>query len=107
MGQISDFMLTLREVDLIMTHSYRDDGVKFTVRSSRKELDASEIVRAALITIGDGGGHTTMAAGFVPNIPSNSAALKIAEIAENRTISYICNIMGWPNAKRKKYKKVI
>ena len=106
MGQISDFMLTLREVDLIITHSYRDGGVKFTVRSSRKELDASEIVRAALITIGDGGGHATMAAGFVPNIPSNSAALTIAGIAEERTISYVCNIMGWPNAKRKKFKKI-
>ena len=34
----------LREIDVIVTHSFRDKGVKFTIRSSRSELDACEIV---------------------------------------------------------------
>ena len=106
MGQISDFLLTLREVDVIVTHSYRDHGVKFTVRSSKKELDASEVVRAALHTIGDGGGHATMAAGFVSGVQSQSAALTIANIAEERTIKHVCNVMGWPENKRKKFRKL-
>lgn len=106
MGQIADFILTLREIDVIVTHSYREKGVKFNVRSSRSELDASEIVRTALNTFGDGGGHNTMAAGFVPNVPNASVAQTIANITEERIIHYVSNIMNWPKAKRNKFRKV-
>lgn len=105
MGQIADFILTLREIDVIVTHSFRDNGVKFNVRSSRSELDASEIVRIALKTVGDGGGHSTMAAGFVPNIPNASVAQTISNITEERIIGYVCTIMNWPIAKRNKFLK--
>lgn len=106
MGQIADFILTLREVDVIVTHSYRDKGVKFTVRSSRSELDACEIVRTALDTFGDGGGHSTMAAGFIPNVPNASVAQTVSNITEERIIDYVCGIMNWPKMKRTKFRKV-
>lgn len=105
MGQIADFILTLREIDVIVTHSFRDNGVKFTVRSSRSELDACEIVRMALDTFGDGGGHNSMAAGFVPNIPNASVAQTISNITEERIIHYVCTIMNWPITKRNKFRK--
>lgn len=106
MGQISDFMLTLREIDIVVTHSYRDDGVKFTVRSNRIELDACNIIQIALDTFGDGGGHATMAAGFVPNIPNHSVALKISSIAEERITNYVCEKLNWPKEKKIRFKKI-
>lgn len=106
MGQISDFIMTLREVDLVFSHSYRDGGVKFNVRSSRPELDASEVIRAALNTIGDGGGHDSMAAGFVSDIPNPSAAITVANIAEERVIEYIRSVMNWPKEKKSKFRKM-
>lgn len=107
MGQIADFILTLREVDVIVSHSFRDNGVKFTIRSSRSELDACEIIRAALNTFGDGGGHSTMAAGFVPNIQNASVAQTIANITEDRIVNYVCGIMNWPKTKRHKIRRLL
>lgn len=105
MGQIADFILTLREIDVIVTHSFRDNGVKFNVRSSRSELDACEIVRMALDTFGDGGGHNTMAAGFIPDVSNASVAQTISNITEERIIEYVCTIMNWPKRKRNKFRK--
>ena len=102
MGQISDFILTLREIDLVFSHSYRDQGVKFAVRSSRVEIDASEVVRIALQTFGDGGGHATMAAGFVPNVRNINAASTLSNIAEERVIDYISDKMKLPKEKKGK-----
>lgn len=106
MGQIADFLLTLREIDLVFAHSYRDGGVKFTVRSNRAELDASEVIRTALATFGDGGGHATMAAGFVPDVPNAATSITVANIAEDRVIQYISGIMNWPIEKKSKFRKM-
>ena len=42
------------------------DGVKFSVRSERPDVDAGKLVSEALFGLGRGGGHATMAGGFVP-----------------------------------------
>ena len=106
MGQISDFILTLREIDLVFAHSYRDNGVKYTVRSNRSDLDASEVVRQALENFGDGGGHNAMAAGFVPNVPNPNTAVTLSNIAEERVLEYVSDAMHWPREKRAKGKRI-
>ena len=65
-GTVSDFLLTLAEVKVSLVYAYRVGGLKFSVRSENKDIDAGRIIREALRGIGDGGGHTQMAAGFVP-----------------------------------------
>lgn len=102
MGQISDFILTLREIDFVCGYSFRDGGIKFTMRSGRPEIDASEVVRVALQTFGDGGGHATMAAGFVPDVKNGNAAVTISNIAQERTVEYISTIMNLPQEKKGK-----
>lgn len=67
-GTVSDFLLTLEEVTFTLVYSYRAGGLKFSTRSELPEIDASKIIKKALDGIGDGGGHASMAAGFVPNI---------------------------------------
>lgn len=63
---ISDFILALDVVDVSIVYSVRKDGLKFSVRSEVDQVDAGKLVGAALKGYGDGGGHKTMAGGFVP-----------------------------------------
>ncbi len=64
---ISDFILALDVVDVSIVYSVRKDGLKFSVRSEVETVDAGKLVAAALFGYGSGGGHKTMAGGFVPN----------------------------------------
>ena len=45
--------------------SYREDGIKFSVRSEDSYIHAGHLVREALHGYGDGGGHATMAGGMI------------------------------------------
>lgn len=63
---LSDFILALVEVEVAVVYSERDDGVKFSVRSERPQVNAGEVARKALEGLGSGGGHAAMAGGFIP-----------------------------------------
>ncbi len=86
---LSDFLLTLVEVDFTLIHSYRAGGIKFSVRSEDANLDASVIIKTALSGLGDGGGHSSMAAGFIPNVSNEADANRIAFHIEEKVISLI------------------
>lgn len=64
---ISDFVMSLEQVEFSVVYSYNNGGIKLSVRSSKHcGLNAGEIVMKALDGIGTGGGHFNMAGGFVP-----------------------------------------
>lgn len=65
-AQICDFTLQLVESEFSVVYSLKKDGVKLSIRSERKDLDAGHIVQKALKGIGSGGGHAEMAGGFIP-----------------------------------------
>jgi nanoRNase/pAp phosphatase (c-di-AMP/oligoRNAs hydrolase) len=65
LGIISDFILALDEVDFVVLCARDDGAVHFSVRSERRDWDASVIIRNALKGIGFGGGHTDMAGGVI------------------------------------------
>ena len=65
-ASVSDFMLALVEVSFSVVYSRKKEGIKLSVRSERPTLDAGKIISKALKGIGSGGGHATMAGGFVP-----------------------------------------
>lgn len=73
MGTLSDFLISLAEVDFCMVYSYRVGGLKLSVRSVREEWDASQIIRKAIGEYGGGGGHATMAAGFIADLTREEA----------------------------------
>lgn len=83
-ANISDFMLSLSEVSLSIVYSLRTDGIKLSLRSDNSNYDAGQIINLALKGIGNGGGHSTMAGGFVEYTPENniSTRLLIAHIEE-------------------------
>lgn len=62
---ISDFILSLDVVDVAVVYSVNSDGIKFSVRSERHDVDAGRLIFEALKDIGSGGGHAAMAGGFV------------------------------------------
>ncbi len=63
---LSDFILSLVEVEVAVIYCVRKDGLKLSVRSERDDVDAGELTRRALDGIGNGGGHATMAGGLIP-----------------------------------------
>lgn len=74
MGTISDFIMSLGEVEFSVVFSYRAGGLKLSLRSETPKLVASDIVKGALAGLpGGGGGHPGMAAGFVPELTPKKA----------------------------------
>lgn len=66
---LSDFILSLQEVEVAVVFSYREDGIKFSVRSEDPGINAGELIHAALQGLGGsrGGGHREMAGGLIPS----------------------------------------
>lgn len=65
-ANISDFMLSIAEVRICIVCSVKESGIKLSVRSERNSYNSGEIAYRALQDIGNGGGHYSMAGGFVP-----------------------------------------
>ena len=63
---LSDFILALIEVDVAVVFSFREDGVKLSVRSEDPDIHAGNLLYAALKDIGSGGGHASMGGGLIP-----------------------------------------
>jgi len=66
-AMVADFILDLQEINFCIIYSYRTTGIKFSIRSGEPEvLDAGAISYDALSSLnGNGGGHATMAGGFL------------------------------------------
>lgn len=62
---LSDFILALIEVDVAVVFSFREDGVKLSVRSEDDNVHAGKLLHHALQGIGSGGGHAAMGGGFI------------------------------------------
>ena len=58
--------MSLNVVDVSVVYAVRKDGIKFSVRSERKDVDAGKMVATVLKNCGSGGGHQEMAGGFIP-----------------------------------------
>lgn len=64
-GILSDFILALIEVEVAVVFSYREDGIKLSVRSEDPKIHAGNLMHDALAGIGNGGGHAAMAGGLI------------------------------------------
>ena len=62
---ISDFILSLVEVDVAVVSSFRKNGVKLSVRSEIPGVHAGNLLHKALQGVGNGGGHASMGGGFI------------------------------------------
>lgn len=62
---LADFILALIEVDTAVVFSFREDGVKLSVRSEDPNIHAGKLLHEALKDIGSGGGHAVMGGGLI------------------------------------------
>lgn len=62
---VSDFLMQVDVVFFSVVFDHRNGGFKFSVRSEFEELDAGRIISEVLDGIGSGGGHESMAGGYV------------------------------------------
>lgn len=93
MGTISDFIMSLDEVDFSVVYSYRAGGLKLSVRSELAQVDAGKIVRQALSGYpGGGGGHAGMAGGFIANL-SVTQAEEAEYIIKERIVELVAECM--------------
>ena len=88
-ANISDFMLALKEVSFSVVYSRKEGGIKLSVRSEKSSLDAGKIISKALEGIGNGGGHASMAGGFVPFEGSEQQAVVLVDSIKERFVSVI------------------
>lgn len=88
-ASVSDFMLTLLEVEFTVVYAKRSNGYKFSVRSQLDYLDAGVITTNALEGIGTGGGHGAMAGGYVPFANIEDAEFDVEEEIQNRFINSV------------------
>lgn len=89
LGSISDFLLTLSELDITVVYAYRVGGLKFSVRSQTPLVDAGKAIKSALRGVGDGGGHAVMAAGFIPELHGETVIADMSALVEQRLILYV------------------
>lgn len=66
LGTASDILTTISGVNIVITYSIRDSGIKFSTRSLNEKIKANGLVRFILDGVGFGGGHDGMAGGFLP-----------------------------------------
>ena len=86
LGAASDIVITIAGVNIVVAYSPREKGYKFSVRSINKNIKANELVRNILKDVGFGGGHSSMAGGFLPreNLEENKS---LHTFVRYRTIS--------------------
>ena len=85
-------MLALKEVSFSVVYSRKSDGIKLSVRSEKSMLDAGKIVAEALKGIGNGGGHASMAGGFVPCTGSDMDVKLLEAQMKERFLAVIADV---------------
>lgn len=62
-----DIVITITGVNVVVSYSIRDTGVKYSTRSVSPQVNAGGLVRHIVDGFGIGGGHDSMAGGFIGN----------------------------------------
>lgn len=86
---VSDFLLSVEEIDFSVVFSAKQEGVKLSVRSMNPKLDAGRITKAALGSMGSGGGHQFMAGGFVEYAKTGMTVKKLLIQIRNNFIDIV------------------
>ncbi|MBT3272368.1 MAG: DHH family phosphoesterase [Spirochaetales bacterium] len=91
LGASSDIVITIAGVNIVVAYSPRETGIKFSTRSINKEIKANDLIRFILQDRGFGGGHNSMAGGFLPgdNLEANRS---LHTFVRHRAITFVESI---------------
>lgn len=72
LGVLSDFVLSVHEVDVAITATWQGTSFQLSMRSECEEVNAGQLIKKVLdeAQIGFGGGHRHMAGGIIKTPPS-------------------------------------
>lgn len=87
LGMISDLTLEVDSVDSCLVYSILPFGIKFSVRSCVKEVNAGELAEFIADGIGGGGGHYGKAGGFIQGDLLGDCD-NVGDFLKNRMASY-------------------
>ena len=88
-GMISDFILSLDVVYISIVACERAEGIKISLRSENINVDAGKLLNNALREYGSGGGHHSMAGGFIPNKSIEKIKDSKQKLIEKLILNYI------------------
>lgn len=91
LGASSDIVVTIAGVNVVVAYSPRDGGIKFSTRSINNQIKANGLVRHILHGVGFGGGHDSMAGGFLP-IKNFDTDKSLHTFVRHRAISFVEDI---------------
>ena len=86
---LSDFFLSIAEVEVVILFAGRKDGYKFSFRSEQPDLNAGKLAELCLQGWGNGGGHASMAGGFAPKEAIQKQGAKIYEQVQEHCIAVL------------------
>ncbi len=86
---LSDFFLALAEAEVVIIFAKRDGGYKFSFRSERSDVNAGTLAAEVLEGWGNGGGHASMAGGFVANDKFPSTDMYLFDAVQEKAIGLI------------------
>ena len=64
-ASVCNFILALDTVKIAVVYADRRGGMKFSVRSEERDVNAGQLISCALEGVGNGGGHYAMAGGIL------------------------------------------
>ena len=88
LGAAGDIVVTIAGVNVVVAYSPREAGVKFSLRSITPEVSAENMIRFILAEIGFGGGHKSMAGGFLPK-ENIDVKRSLGTFIRHRAISFL------------------
>jgi nanoRNase/pAp phosphatase (c-di-AMP/oligoRNAs hydrolase) len=88
LGAASDIVITIAGVNVVVAYSPRDTGIKFSTRSIDDKVKANDLVRYILEGVGFGGGHNSMAGGFLP-VANLEEGKSLHTFVRHRAITFI------------------
>lgn len=91
---VSDFILSLDEVEVAVIYSTREDGIKFSIRSEFAGIHAGKMANQAMEGIGNGGGHAGMAGGLIPKENAEKIGTHIDLMIRERFIAVFEEMRG-------------
>jgi nanoRNase/pAp phosphatase (c-di-AMP/oligoRNAs hydrolase) len=78
-AELADLLLRLEGMEVVLSMGYYSREMILSIRTSREDLNAGELIRKLVAGIGTAGGHGMMAGGKVDNVEESDQAIEAVE----------------------------
>lgn len=79
-AEMADFLLRLEEIEIVLCMGHYNDGMILSMRTTRHDINAGEIIRHLVKDMGTAGGHGMMAGGKVDDVSGEDESIRKMEL---------------------------